>query len=383
MSKKAPKVNYPKKKPRINIDDFGDTSEPERHSLYQTLLDNLKLYGRATFLHRIIYVGNHDFPNYDECRVSFHSIITKCNEGYCIETLSGFLLFYPRYFVHMVEGDEDSLNKHIGVLIDPNSSYFQYLGQIKLLLHASNINQRFLEDWMSITGIPAKLLEKLDLNSDFEQSGRHVYNCIKKMYSLISVNVEDFGQPTTHVATEKKLEVTAASRMSALSLSSREGSSRTQDTVDSAFLQVIPSTTLSDRSAGAAKEFKSFLPEYELLDFIIESSFTMPLKEYYEYYNFVPMRDIYKDKVWPVPHDFIPYDVFEKPYDCPLELPKGLRQPRHQQRQNTAAQSVGQTLIESGDESEKVKEQGEEINQASELLEDLKISEPREDSVVI
>ncbi|CAG9769019.1 unnamed protein product [Ceutorhynchus assimilis] len=53
-------------------------------------------------------------------------------------------------------------------------------------------------------------------------------------------------------------------------------------------------------------------------------------------------------------------------YDCPLELPKGLRQPRHQQRQNTA-------VIESPEESEKLKEQ-EEVNQTSELLEDLKIS---------
>lgn len=31
------------------------------------------------------------------------------------------------------------------------------------------------------------------------------------------------------------------------------------------------------------------------------------------------------DKVWPIPHDFIPYDIFEKTFDCVTELPKEVR----------------------------------------------------------
>lgn len=47
-----------------------------------------------------------------------------------------------------------------------------------------------------------------------------------------------------------------------------------------------------DRSVSDAHRF--FLPEYELLDFVIQSSFTMALREYSELYGVVPMRDIYK-----------------------------------------------------------------------------------------
>lgn len=33
--------------------------------------------------------------------------------------------------------------------------------------------------------------------------------------------------------------------------------------------------------------------------------------------------------MWPVPHDFVPYDIFEKPFDCVTELPKEVRKRQH------------------------------------------------------
>ncbi|KAJ8956420.1 hypothetical protein NQ314_006748 [Rhamnusium bicolor] len=68
--------------------------------------------------------------------------------------------------------------------------------------------------------------------------------------------------------------------------------------------------------------YRATLPEYEVVNFIINSSFTQSLRSYYELYGEVPQREIYKDRVWPIPSDFIPYDVFSKPYDSIVELPK-------------------------------------------------------------
>lgn len=114
-------VTYPKKRSRLRLENLADAAEPQRQSLYQTLQNNLKAFDRvslklktgnqtnaklsskATFLHRIIYVGEHKFESYEQAKDVFYGTIKKCNEAYCIEKLSGFLLYYNRFFIHVVE----------------------------------------------------------------------------------------------------------------------------------------------------------------------------------------------------------------------------------------------------------------------------------------
>ncbi|XP_050305255.1 uncharacterized protein LOC126742573 [Anthonomus grandis grandis] len=320
MQKAALKVNYPKKKPRLKQQDFGDVGEPERVSQYEILMENLKIANRVTFLHRIIYVGQHTFMNYQECRNIFSEIISKCNETYCMEKLTGFLLYYREYFVHMVEGDEDNVNKHLKYLLDKNANHYKNLKALKLLIHISNINQRFSDGWQPFTGIPSKLLEKLDVESldvDFRQSSRYVYNCIKKLYSLIGSYCEDMANRNVE---NEKVKVSFSVNTEDYSGSGSENLSSSQ------ILRNLSSSNQGDENVDVSlKEYKLFLPEYELLEFVINSKFTMSLHSYYGLYGVVPMREIYKDKVWPVPSSFIPYDVFEKPYECPIELPKESR----------------------------------------------------------
>lgn len=52
--------------------------------------------------------------------------------------------------------------------------------------------------------------------------------------------------------------------------------------------------SLDHTEGSLIREYRLILPEYELLDFIIHSNFTMKLQEYHELYGVVPMRDIYK-----------------------------------------------------------------------------------------
>ncbi|XP_048519004.1 uncharacterized protein LOC125503117 [Dendroctonus ponderosae] len=297
---RAVQVNYPKKKPRINLEQLGEVKEPERRSMYQVMLQNLKAANRATFLHRIIYVGEHRLAGYEPAKELFAAIISQCNETYCIERLTGFLLYYSRHFVHMVEGDEDNVNKHLRLLLACEAP----LGRTKLLIHVSNINQRFFEEWTSYTDAPSKLLERLDVDADLQQSGRCIYNCIKKLYALMGSLAHDL------------LGESADQQEDLATLPSAENS-------------LTSSKVFSYGSLGVADAHRFFLPEYELLDFVVQSSFTMPLQEYSELYGVVPMRDIYKDRVWPVPHDFIPYDVFERPYECATELPKEASKRQH------------------------------------------------------
>ncbi|XP_060527577.1 uncharacterized protein LOC132702803 isoform X2 [Cylas formicarius] len=301
------RVNDPKI--RLKQEHAVEVNEPERHSMYQILLENLKIANRATYLHRIIYVGEHYFQSCDDAKDVFENIIKKCNETYCIEKLSGFFLYYSKYFVHMVEGDEDNLNKHLGFLLDHHARHFVFLGPVKLLIHVSHINQRFFEDWICYAAVPPMLLEKLDLKVDLHQSGRHIYNCIKKVYGLLGKYSENL-QTTSNEPKKLEGDIITVNTMSS------GGSAIFYPKSFSSLSYVSP----SEFTAG--KEYKIYLPEYELLEFVIKTDFTMRLQDYYNVYGVVPMRDIYKDRVWPVPHDFIPYDVFEKPYDCITEFPK-------------------------------------------------------------
>uniref|UniRef100_A0AAR5Q531 BLUF domain-containing protein n=1 Tax=Dendroctonus ponderosae TaxID=77166 RepID=A0AAR5Q531_DENPD len=262
---RAVQVNYPKKKPRINLEQLGEVKEPERRSMYQVMLQNLKAANRATFLHRIIYVGEHRLAGYEPAKELFAAIISQCNETYCIERLTGFLLYYSRHFVHMVEGDEDNVNKHLRLLLACEAP----LGRTKLLIHVSNINQRFFEEWTSYTDAPSKLLERLDVDADLQQSGRCIYNCIKKLYALMGSLAHDL------------LGESADQQEDLATLPSAENS-------------LTSSKVFSYGSLGVADAHRFFLPEYELLDFVVQSSFTMPLQEYSELYGVVPMRDIYK-----------------------------------------------------------------------------------------
>lgn len=41
-------------------------------------------------------------------------------------------------------------------------------------------------------------------------------------------------------------------------------------------------------------EYRLFLPEYELLDFIVNSNLTLSLEYYFKLYGVVPMLDVYK-----------------------------------------------------------------------------------------
>lgn len=41
-------------------------------------------------------------------------------------------------------------------------------------------------------------------------------------------------------------------------------------------------------------EYRLFLPEYELLDFIVSSNLTLSLEYYFKLYGVVPMLDVYK-----------------------------------------------------------------------------------------
>lgn len=55
-------------------------------------------------MNRIFYVAKHSLHGEEDTLIeTFSGIISKVNSEYCAEKLTGFLLTYENYFVHMVE----------------------------------------------------------------------------------------------------------------------------------------------------------------------------------------------------------------------------------------------------------------------------------------
>lgn len=52
---------------------------------------------------RMIYIGEHGLPNKEEFIAEFRKTIHDVNASYCEIPVTGFLLVYDSYFVHIIE----------------------------------------------------------------------------------------------------------------------------------------------------------------------------------------------------------------------------------------------------------------------------------------
>ncbi|KAB0796859.1 hypothetical protein PPYR_10920 [Photinus pyralis] len=244
-------------------DDTSHQVEPARRTFLNVLVDNFKEAGRKNYVHRLIYIGDHTLSAEKGSSIGdiMQSTINMVNNEYNDEHLSGILLHYPKYFCHMLEGSEDSIIKHL-ILLKENVEYRTHCSRLKMLICYHHINQRFLNEWVAVTGKPPTLLERLDADSmDIGRSYKYVYNCVQKMYKLAACQRND------------------------------------------GFFEM------------------DCLPEFGLIEFLLSSPHTMSLDQYIDLYGVIPVEDAYTELTWPVPSEFIPFHIFDQPYDPVTDLP--------------------------------------------------------------
>nr|CAH7768499.1 unnamed protein product [Callosobruchus chinensis] len=324
MEKKAAKMKYPKleKHRKENYKDFT-LNEPVRRMLFDKVLDNLKMLERVTYIHRIIYIGEHSsVPELPSMIATTMNLVDDQPDN--AEKLTGFLLVYQKFFVHMVEGSEDMINEHIGTMLRKYASTKE-IRNMKLLIQVSHVLKRLCPEWMCYFGVPPKLLTALEEDASMEETGRRLYTCLRQTYNLITTFVKDNSQGGEAESKDSR-ESDKESRLSEKESFSHGfffGENVRSPSISSS-LRESRSNSLNRSnvsSLGFLKDrYWQHLPEIEILDALIRSEYTLSVRAFYDKYMLVPQRDIYKDKVWPVPGDFIPFDVFANPYECVIEL---------------------------------------------------------------
>ncbi|KAL3274616.1 hypothetical protein HHI36_015997 [Cryptolaemus montrouzieri] len=264
--------------------------EPARDSLFDTISENLEQARKHIYVNRIIYLGEHSFDPEEFNKVSeiFRDIVKEINGSYNDEPLTGIFLHYKKYFVHMLEGSEDSINKHFYLLME--DEVYRKFSKMKLVILVNHINQRFINEWLEIPGRPATLLEKIDPECDMEKSGRYIFNCVQKVYQL-SREIRDI---------RKKYEEDAES------VDTKHGEKEPSFSFDSSIYEDV---------------LKSYFPEINLLQFLVQTRYLKNLVEYVNVYGNPVVPDTYQDEVWPIPTTMVPYSIFEKPADPCIDLP--------------------------------------------------------------
>ncbi|XP_053985153.1 testis-expressed protein 47-like [Hylaeus volcanicus] len=173
--------------------------EPARRSLLDVIRKNLRTADRVTYITRIVYIGEYVGSHID-LEKKMESVINDLKADYVNISISGLLLVYPQYYVHVLEASEEIVYKHLEGLYSNQHGDCKLKKAIFLPSH-QHVHQRFFTEWFHVYTIPPTLLEKLE-SHEMTEIQTQVSNCLKKVYTLcdnIGNTVRDFSVPMKDV----------------------------------------------------------------------------------------------------------------------------------------------------------------------------------------
>ncbi|XP_069692566.1 testis-expressed protein 47-like isoform X2 [Periplaneta americana] len=218
---------------------------------------------QPTYLHRLVYIGSHRFVESPTVYEFFESIVRNVNEKATDASLSGFLLYYARLFVHMVEGPEVLILRHLRRVYSCVEAGEERLGDMRVLIACHHIRQPFFTQWMGHTARPPTLLEDIDPLCSEEVTWRHIKTCLAKMYKLAD------------------------------------------------HLNYQPAATLSHALDHLSETVPTLLPEFGLLKFLQHCKNLLDLREYLNVYLNGCTRKSYSELVWPIQKGDVPLHLLD------------------------------------------------------------------------
>ncbi|KDR23565.1 testis-expressed protein 47-like isoform X2 [Zootermopsis nevadensis] len=244
----------------------------KRRSVYDLVKERFRIGERVTYLHRVIYVGEHSFSENPTMKQFFEGIIMEVNSQDPDEILTGFLLYYHKLFVHIVEGSEATILRHLRrvyALIDGGEAR---LGTMRVLIVCHNINERFFKQWTGCMARPPSL-EGTDPTCD-AQTWQNVRACVTKMYKL------------------------------------------------SAFLNQQSMVNVNTAIDHLSQTVPTYLPEIDLLTFLLGSKVLLDLRKYMNIYFIIVTRKSYQESIWPIQAELVPFQFLnpeEYTFLCDVE----------------------------------------------------------------
>ncbi|XP_072947240.1 testis-expressed protein 47-like [Epargyreus clarus] len=255
-------------------------------SVLDVVEENFENAGLKSYAIRMIYIGEHALSR-QELLKQFQETIYDVNSGYCDIHVNGLLLVYDSYFVHIVEGSEDTVHRHLRFLFhreeewvkmmkkhdtpeteeDPqHKSDRKMLKRLKLLIVYHSIKTLLFDGWRALTARPPSLVGNLDVFGPLAEHMEQLRICLDKLTRLCALVKADETMTSfdTLSVTDHKMEV---------------------------------------------------LPEVALLDFLLQSQHILDLRHVVHLHRRVDDYVFYFEQVWPLPTQFTPRLLYKLKID--------------------------------------------------------------------
>ncbi|XP_050076271.1 uncharacterized protein LOC126563670 [Anopheles maculipalpis] len=242
-------------------DDAALPSFQNRRTLADHVKDNMLCAGRKRYFQRIVYIGRHPKVTGMTLRDRFLKLIKDMQESTTNEIkLFGLMINFDGYTVHMVESAEETVGEYMHTLAA--SDLFE---ASRVVLVYNNINQRFFRKlvWRAsdyLNELPRTELDQRDPN-------------------LTQTTIDAF-----------LVKVYKLSKM-------------------------VREEELDERSAFKSlyldENYEEHTPDIAILEYLLSLKCLFTVPEYASFYGKLPDVASFRDRVWPIPKDLTPYDVFE------------------------------------------------------------------------
>ncbi|XP_032520604.2 uncharacterized protein LOC116772499 [Danaus plexippus] len=267
-------------------------------SVLNVVEENFQRVGLKAYAIRMIYIGEHALSK-DEMIKHFQATINDVNSTYCEINVNGLLLVYDSYFVHIVEGSEDTLHRHFRFLFDREVKWIEQKRReeeaaalaleeeegltvildeetepyseikmfkcLKLLIVYNSLQTLTFDDWRALTARPPALISKLDVNGPMSEHMEQLRICLDKIRRIIALAKAD--------------------------------------------------ENLRFEGLKAVDPRMEALPEVALLDYLLHSQYILDLRQVVHLHRRVDDYVFYFENVWPLPNHFTPKLLYKLKID--------------------------------------------------------------------
>ncbi|XP_058055884.1 uncharacterized protein LOC131207287 [Anopheles bellator] len=250
-------------------EDLALPSFQNRRTLADHVKDNMLCAGRKSYFQRIVYVGRHPKVTGMTLRDRFLKLIKDIQETTTNEIkLFGLMINFDGYTVHMIESAEETIGEYMQQLV--TSDLFD---DSRVVLVYNNINQRFFRKLVWRVSDYLNELPRTELDHKDPALVQNTINAFMvKVYALCKMVREE---------------------------------------------------ELDERSAFKSlyldENYEEHTPDISVLEYLLGLSCLFTVPEYAAFYGKLPNVASFRDRIWPIPKDLTPYDVFEtSKYDVNL-----------------------------------------------------------------
>ncbi|KAJ0178379.1 hypothetical protein K1T71_006202 [Dendrolimus kikuchii] len=276
----------------------------DTRSILNVVEENFQKIGLKAYPIRMIYGGEHLLPK-EELIKQFKKTVNGVNSCYCEIPINGLLLVYDSYFVHVLEGSEDTVHRQLRFLMQRE---IDWIAEMKKLDQEAAIAAAKAAEEAAAEGRTVILKEDIGSKPDWKMFKRlkmmMVYHSITKLQfhkwravtarppSLIG-KLDVFGPLSEHM---EQLRIFL-------------------DKIKKLCNFARANEALSFEGLSAVDPRMEALPEVALLDYLIQSPHILELRNVMYLHRRVDDYCFYFENVWPLATHFTPRCLFKLKID--------------------------------------------------------------------